>query len=265
MQEARGRLTGYLKERAGVRLDSLYMDSLATVNQIEVQKDAPTAMREAADNPDEARKSDKALVKFKDGALTVKEYMRWVRALPPQYGPQIKQANDSTLSQFAKVLSQNVLLLREADKAGIRITPEEWSDLRSRYMASLDTLRREMDLAGPDVTDSSATADERRQVAADKVQQYFDGLVSGKIRLRPLPSALATLLRERMSYRIYPAGINSAVESAQTMRAAKDSTDAGAKVERAPGPAPVPTPGAPTDSGAAAPAPTPAPDTANRR
>ena len=30
-----------------------------------------------------------------------------------------------------------------------------------------------------------------------KVDQYFDRLVAGKSRLRPLPSALATLLRDR--------------------------------------------------------------------
>jgi hypothetical protein len=261
MTEARGRLADYLKERAGVRLDSLYMDSLATANEIEVQKNAPAAMREAAENPDEARKSDKTLVKFKAGALTVKEYLRWVRALPPQYTSQIRQANDSTLGQFARVLSQNVLLLREAEKAGIKITPVEWTELRSRYVASLDTLRTEMGLTGAELTDSTTSVDDRKQVAAGKVQQYFDDLVTGKIRLRPLPSALATLLRERMSYRIYPAGINSAVESAQSIRSAADtSASEGPKMQPAPGPAPVP--GAPTPPGDTAKV---APDTSQRR
>ena len=35
--EARSRLVGYLQEKAGARLDSLYMDSLATANKIQVR------------------------------------------------------------------------------------------------------------------------------------------------------------------------------------------------------------------------------------
>ena len=53
------------------------------------------------------------------------------------------------------------------------------------------------------------------EVAAEKVEQYFDRLVAGKARLRPLPSGLGTLLRDRSRYRIYDAGLNRAVELAE--------------------------------------------------
>jgi hypothetical protein len=89
--------------------------------------------------------------------------------------------------------------------------------------------------------DSSAAAADRSKVAAMKVDQYFDHLVSGKSRLRPLPSALATLLRERGQYRIYEAGLNRAVELAEAERAKADSTKAKAgPMQPAPGPAPIP-------------------------
>ena len=45
--------------------------------------------------------------------------------------------------------------------------------------------------------DSTVASRERNKVAAVKLEQYFDRLVTGKSRLRPLPSALATLLRDR--------------------------------------------------------------------
>ena len=54
-------------------------------------------------------------MKFTGGALTVKDYLRWVRALPPQYTSQLREANDTMLIKFARILTQNVLLLREAD------------------------------------------------------------------------------------------------------------------------------------------------------
>jgi parvulin-like peptidyl-prolyl isomerase len=223
LDEARGHLVDFLQERAGVRLDSLYMDSLATANKIEVLPGTPTAMRAAAESPDESKKSDKALVKYTGGQLTVKDYLRWVRALPPQYSSQIRGANDSMLTKFARILTQNVLLLREADANKIAISPLEWASLKRGYEAQLDTLREDMGLQGGDVTDSSVSVADREKVAELKVEKYFDGLISGKARLRPLPSALATLLRERIPYSIREAGVSRAVELAVAQKAKADS------------------------------------------
>jgi parvulin-like peptidyl-prolyl cis-trans isomerase-like protein len=242
----RDRLQTYLVQSAGTRLDSIYMDSLAVQNQIKVAKDAPSAMRAANEDPEEARNSQKQLATFKGGALTVSEFVRWVRALPPQYAAQLKQADDSMLSRFARVISQNVLLLRQADSAKIQVTPDEWKAMADNYRGQLDTLRMEMGLDTASLWDTTAAAGDRNKVAAMKVDQYFDGLIGGKSRLRPLPSALAGVLRDRSSYRLYDAGISRAVELAEAERRKSDSTKAKTgPVQPAPGPAPIPgmTPG----------------------
>ena len=236
----RDRLTAYLAQSAGGRLDSIYMDSLAILNQIKIEKGAANAMRAAAENPEEARRSKKRLVAFKGGELTVGEFMRWIQALPPQYAAQLKQADDTMLTQFARVLSQNVLLLRQADSAKIRVTPDEWSAMAAGYRAQVDTLRREMGLDTTGLWDSTVAAADRNKVAAGKVDQYFERLVSGKSRLRPLPSALATVLRERTEHRVYDSGLNRAVELAQAERAKTDTTKKTGPLQPAPGPAPVP-------------------------
>jgi hypothetical protein len=254
----RDRLTGYLAQAAGSRLDSIYMDSLALTRQIKVAKGAPAAMRAAGEDPDDARRSNKTLVSYKGGELTVGEFMRWVQALPPQYLAQLKQADDSMLTQFARILTQNVLLLQQADSAKINITPDEWQGLQARYRAHLDTLRAEMGVDDASLGDSSAANTERSKLAALKVEQYFDRLVGGKTRLRPLPSALATVLRDRSSYRVNDAGINRAVELAEAARTKADSAKPAGPMQPAPGPAPVPgvgpgpagaQPGAPSPKG----------------
>lgn len=260
LDEAREHLTGFLEERAGVRLDSLYMDSLATANKIEVLPGAAAAMRAAAESPDQSRKSDKAIVKYTSGQLTVKDYLRWVRALPPQYTAQLREANDTMLTRFAKILTQNVLLLREAEANKIAISPLEWETLKRGYQSQLDTLKAEMGLQDGDLTDSSIALGEREKVAGLKVERYFDQLIEGKVRLRPLPSALATLLRERLPYTIHAAGINRALELAAEQKAKADSATPKGAMQRAPGPPPVPgmqpVPGsAPTAPTAPAPAP----------
>ena len=189
--------------------------------------------------------------------------MRWVQALPPQYVAQLKQADDSMLTQFAKILTQNVLLLRQADSAGIKVTPEEWQGLEARYRGQLDTLRAEMGLDAATLGDSSVAGSERSKVAALKLEEYFDRLVDGKTRLRPIPSALATVLRDRSTYKIHDAGINQAVDIAAAATRKADSAKAGTgPLKPAPGPAPIPgmTPGAGAPKqGAPSPKGTPAP------
>ena len=257
LAEARGHIIDYIQDRAGVRLDSIYMDSLATAHKIEVLPSAPAAMRAAAEAPDQSRKSDKELVKFTGGALTVKDYLRWVRALPPQYSSQLREANDTMLSKFARILAQNVLLLREADANKIAITSLEWATLKRHYEGQLDTLRAEMGLQQGDLTDASIALAERKKVAGLKVEKYFDGLIDGKTRLRPLPSALATLLRDRLPYAIHDAGVNRAVELGTELKAKADSAaPPQGPMQRAPGGPPVPgLPQGPAAPGAAAPAP----------
>jgi len=256
---ARERLNSYLTESAGTRLDSLYMDSLALTRKIKVARGAAAAMREAGENPDAARRSNKTLVSFQGGELTVGEFMRWLQALPPQYIAQLKQANDSMLTQFAKILTQNVLLLEQADSAKISITPEEWQGLQARYRSQIDTLRAEMGLDDSTLGDSSVAVAERGKVAALKLEEYFDRLVGGKTRLRPLPSALATLLRERSTYKVHDGGINRAIELAQAESVKADSARQGTgPMQPAPGGPPVPGLG-PDTNRAKAPAPKRAP------
>jgi PPIC-type PPIASE domain len=254
----RERINAYLVQSAGSRLDSIYMDSLAIINKIKVAKGAAAAMRAAGEDPEAARKSKKTLTSFKGGELTVGEFMRWVRALPPQYAAQLKQADDTMLTQFAKILTQNVLLLRQADSAKIGVTPEEWKGLAEQFRGQVDTLRTEMGLDTAALWDSTSAKADRHKVATMKVDQYFDGLISGKSRLRPLPSSLATLLRDQSEYRIYDGGINRSVELAQAEEA-KDSTKSKAGgMQPAPGGPPIPgaAPGPPAQQPpAAAPAP----------
>jgi peptidyl-prolyl cis-trans isomerase D len=237
LEDVRARIAAYLEDRAGARLDSVFMDSLGEAHRIKVLDGASAAMRAASESPDDYRRSQKALVTYKGGEFTVQEYLRWVRALPPQYAAQLRQANDTMLSQFGRVLTQNVLLIESADDAGVKITPDEWSMLRDRYMAQLDTLKAEMDLNSPELTDSSISQAEREKIAALKVETYFDKLVGGKLRPRPLPSALTGLLRDKLPYRVNDAGVNRAVELALEE---SDSASAKGAVRPAPGGPPVP-------------------------
>jgi hypothetical protein len=255
LPEVRERFGDYLLERAGVALDSTFMDSLADASDIEVEPGAAATMRAALGAAEESRRSSSAITTYKGGKMTVQEFLRWVRALPPQYLQQLKAADDSTLMRFARVLTQNTLLIREADAAGIRPSELEWKGLERGYLAQLDTLKTEMGLVGADLTDTTVAATERQKVAGLRMAQYFDQLIDGKARLRPLPSALASLLRERLPFRINAAGVTRAVDIAKETKAKTDSAQGTSPVRRAPGGPPIPGAGSPVPgAGQAAPA-----------
>jgi hypothetical protein len=154
------------------------------------------------------------------------------------------------LTQFAEALAQNSQLLRYAETGGNKITPEEWNEMCERFLAQLDTVKADMGLAAPELTDESVPQAQREALAAAKVEAYFDRLNDGKSRLRPLPSALATLLRARLPSRVNDAGLARALELVKE-KSGQDTTDAPGSaippgvIQPAPGPAPVPGAGAP--------------------
>jgi hypothetical protein len=235
-EAVQGRLAAFIGQQDAGKADSVYMESLGRTNDLQVAKSAPADMKAALQNPEASKGSTKRLASFKGGQLSVGEYLRWVRALPPQYNAQLKQANDSVLGQFAKVLSLNLLLLRQADSAKVQITGQEWQGLYGRYTGMLDSLKLDMGLAG----DSAKKAD-----VGHVVNHYFDQLVSGQIRLRPMPGALGTLLRDQGRYRINDPGVTHGLELALAEQQKRDSSGAGARppgtgLKPAPGPPPVP-------------------------
>lgn len=246
-QVVQGRLTEYLVERAGVRLDSMYMDSLATIRQLSVSASAPNAIRGAISDRDAAHHSGKTLATWRGGKFTLRDFMRWIDALPPQYTAQLEAAPDSVLSSFTKVVAQNSILIAQAESAGVRETPAEWADLRAKFLSGIDSLQAALGLDA-EVVDPTAPLAERSRVAAARVESYFDRVLAGQQRLRPMPAPLSTLLRARGKYRVNQAALDQAVAIADAKRSSADSAAAmnrgvppgGAGLQPAPGPAPRP-------------------------
>lgn len=245
LTEVQDRLDAFLRQREVGLLDSLYMDSLAIQRKLKIESDAPKLMKDAINNPDKNSKSSKALAVYDGGKLTVQDFLRWARVLPPQVTGQLKTAPDSMLTRFARILSTNILLINQADSAGVKPTPEQWADMKQQFTAQIDTVKSHMDLAA--VADSSASQGERVKIADAKVDAYMDQVLTGAKRYIPLPASLSTVLRDRAKVELSDPGIAKALEIGRARQAAKDSTvkkDSAAGptgMQPAPGPAPVPS------------------------
>jgi hypothetical protein len=236
MEDSREKVLAYLTQEATRRLDSIYMDSLSIQYDLKISNDAPALMRAGLADKSGMRKSRKTIATYEGGKLTVAEYLRWLSALPPQFGSQVAQASDEQLSQFARALSTNQLLLAQADSAGITLPADQWSAMESSYVGVIDTLKLSIGL-GPDVTDASAAVSEREKVAQLRVDDFFDQVFEQRARLRPLPGALGQVLRDQEGGKMSQAGITRAVELASAAEAARGGpAGAGAGAGGAPAP-----------------------------
>jgi hypothetical protein len=251
LTEVQDRLDQYLQARQVGILDSLYMDSLAAQKHLKIEADAPKLMKDAISNPDKDAKSAKALATYDGGKLSVQEFLRWARVLPPQVTGQLKTAPDSMLTRFARILATNVLLVNQADSAGIQPTAAQWAEMTQQYSLQLDTVKAHMDLGA--AADSSGSEAERLKVAGTKVDAYMDQILTGAKRFTPLPASIAMVLREHNKVELSDPGVAKALEIGRARQAAKDSTSAKDSaagpaptgMQPAPGPAPVPPAPAP--------------------
>jgi hypothetical protein len=225
----------------------MYLDSLGLSRHLKVDPGAAEAMKEALLDRDKASHSTRALATYDGGRFTVQDFMQWVDALGPSWAADLAQRPDSLLTSFAKLITQNALLLQQADSAGIQVTPLEWGSMMQRYRGQVDTLRNTLGLGGGDLTDPATPPADRARVASIKVESYWDRIATGA-RPLPVPPPLAAALRGRAEYRINRAGLERAVEVAKALKAKADSA-----ASRPAGPTPGITPG--VTPGPSAPAP----------
>lgn len=246
--QAKQRLEQYVTGALVNPMHEAYYAELDSIYELELSGNAVALVRDALNDLTKAGKSHKKLVSFKDGAVTVADFAQWIQAevANPVEGPQqletMKQLPDSTLEMGVTQLAQRFLFLREAERANVGITPEEWTQIQQSFTAQVDTLKNSIGL-GPDVIDPNATEADRRRAAAIRVDTFFDRMTSGESRLRLLPGMLTWTLRARTDSRVNPAGVQHAVALAEA-RVSVDSGAAGAA------PPPIaPAPGGPPVSG----------------
>jgi hypothetical protein len=216
-REVRDRLLDVVRGREGAHLDSLYLDSLGILRRVRVASGAPATLRRVVSEPEAALHSTEVLATYDGGKLTAGELMLWVTVLGPGVRAQLQQATDSTVSDFIRTIAQNTLLIKEADSAGIVVEKEEWDVMTARYMAEIDTIQAAIGLGGS-ILDSLKQAPNPVQAAAAKVDGQWDNMMAGKARPRPMPPLLSVLLRERGQYKIYPSGLQRALEQAAELK-----------------------------------------------
>lgn len=243
LDEARTRFDDFLRERGAQAADSTFLAEIGSEYGLKVAGGAAAAMRAAAQNPDAARRSSKTLVALQGDDLTVGDFVRWIGMFPQNILIQIRNANDSMLTQYAEGLGQTTIMLRKADSARVQLEPAQWQFLTVKYSEAVASLRRDLGLEIPELSDSSSlTPGQRSKLAAEKVEDYFGRLLEGQAQMQVLLPPLGADLRASKIGRVNQAGVARAVELA-TAQFRRDSAAAAGRIP--PGQGVVPAPGGP--------------------
>jgi hypothetical protein len=254
LAEVRARFEPAVRQRSTALADSVFIARLLASSKLEIKSGAQEAIRKATKDMASASHSSKVVATYKNGDLRVSDMSRWLASYPTQTLNQIQEAPDSLVDNLVKFVIQNELLLKQADSAGVSLTPAMRDNLVNQMKSQIQDVRSASGLDVPELADSAKTpSNERRRIAGEKIDDYFKRLTSNQAQFRPVPPTLSAELRATGDYKIYDAGIAKAVE---LVTAAQKRDTAAQRPPQAPGLQPAPG-GPPT--GGQSPAPSPPP------
>lgn len=236
-------------QRSAQMAESVYVAGVDRDANITVRSNAAALAKGAARDVAANRDNDDVMATFRNGSLTVAEFLRWIESMPPnmRVTQQLVQAPDSLVRDFVKSIARNEVLLAKADSAGVRISDEERAQLHGEFRALVVNLWEQLGLTPASLADSAPSVPERERLAATRVEALLDRIMAGQAAPLSVPVPVQTVLATKYESSVNSAGLDRAVERARKLRASVDSARAASQPQSQ---VPLPVPPAPDTAGA---------------
>jgi PPIC-type PPIASE domain len=207
------------------RAESTYIANLDKATNINVKSSAATTAKAIARELPAHRGDNDVIASYKGGDLTVGQFVRWIESMPPsaRVPQQLLQAPDSLVRQFVKSIARNEVMLTKADSAGVTMTAEEKGQLYAEFKQLVTSLWQELGIDPRQLADSAKSVPERERLASKRVDSYLDRVMIGQAQPVSVPLPVQSILQTKYKSKVYPAGVDRAVERAKKLRAAADS------------------------------------------
>lgn len=207
------------------RAESLYVANLEQTGKVVVKPSAGAAVKSGLKAIDDNRDNGTVVATSTAGDLTVGRVLRWVEAYPARAGvpQQLAAAPDSLVGKFVRSIARNELVLKQADSAKVQLDTAELNAIRRAFLQFAPGAWNSLGVAPRMLADSASNEKERERLAGRRVDAYFERLVKGEVPFVEVPPQLASALRQEYESKVYPAGLERAVERATKVRAAADS------------------------------------------
>lgn len=211
--ESRDGLKAWLAPRFSRRADSIHVDSVTKAAKLTIAPDAVTRLRAMAHEPIGAAPGA-PLATWEGGTLTPEIARSWIVMLQSAERAALAGASDSAVRSMVRELSQREIILGLAG-ATHEVAPKARELLAPQYRSALAEVTGEFARRTAGVAEANAAS------------AFVDSLVHSGSRYRPLPGALAGVLRAMYPVRVDTAAIATVTKATQLIWAelhANDST-----------------------------------------
>ena len=212
-----------VRQLAVQRAESVYFAALESANTVRVASDAPKLVRAIVADPTGVADTGVVLATTKHGDFTGAKMMRWVSAYPAGQGMQAALANapDTLVPKIIRDLVRNEIFLRQADSAGIVLSPKQVAgyrrDLQSFVLSAWGTLGIAPAMLADSVRKLPPAALEQFMIR--RIDTFIANMVSKQGLVVQIPRPLRELLRARYpAVTVSRAGIDAALDQAASMR-----------------------------------------------
>lgn len=208
--------------------DSLYMAGLVDRSHAQFKDDAATVIKAAGKDLEGHRDDKTVLATSSAGDFTVGQFVKWLDLYQDRarISQGIQQAPDSVVVQFAREVLQRDLVLHDVDSAKVTLDSAQTASLHATFVHSVGTTWQGLGVEPSSLADSAKTERARERLAAARVDQYLDNLVTNKARFIQVPGPLEVALRSKYTWNVSDVGIDHAVRRAGEIKTAADSASA---------------------------------------
>lgn len=192
--EQRGDFRAFLVNRARQEASQKLIDSLQTAVNLQVRPGAVKELKQMAQQSDarpRGRAANRALAEYRGGEFTAGEMYEVIQGVPAQALSQLQLAPDSAVEVILKQQATREVVLSEARKRNINVSPAAADSVRTQMRASISQLLAITGLTGRRIPKGSGAS----AAIEEQVRELLQGAITGQRQLPPL-ARLGTALRK---------------------------------------------------------------------
>lgn len=212
-----------MKNRRVVVAESTYVANILDAAEIEILEEGFEPARQIAHDPDTPltrRAQGRALIRFKNGEVTLADFRDWVRFQPPVLREEIRRADDQRLDAMMQNIARERLLVRQAGLEGIEVTRGRSDSLATAIREGVRSAARQVGfLSLGEEVEEGADPD---QVANRAVLDFLQRVVEERESVMPM-MGISSVLRRQFDGRVYEAGVEEAIDRIAEKRAQQSS------------------------------------------
>jgi hypothetical protein len=201
-----------------------FSDRLVEQRRVQVAEEGPGVIREAADRPIRvlALEPGRLIGTYDGGRLTDVDYVGWLQALPVQDHMRIEAVPDGELREMAREAMQWEVLFLEAKSVGTTLTDSMFNTIKANLSRRILRVRNAM---RADSALANAEPADRPDVTRRLLEEYMTRILTTDRDISVVPPFLARKLRSEASWKFSYKGLDRAIERAESLKAARDSTE----------------------------------------